>query len=105
MASQIKICQNDLDGLLQTILASLEKSSSKRSWVWEHVTKCIVSELQEVENDGKKEMVEVQVLKAKCNHCNTLFACDTSGVELVLTVNTSIDIARCINQLISCKRF
>ncbi|TQD68747.1 hypothetical protein C1H46_045720 [Malus baccata] len=24
-------------------------------------------------------MVEVQVLKAKCNHCKSLFACDISG--------------------------
>ncbi|KAM1841521.1 hypothetical protein ACFX13_016332 [Malus domestica] len=35
--------------------------------------------MQEVEKDGKKEKVEVQVLKAKCNHCSSFFACDTSG--------------------------
>ncbi|KAM1562241.1 hypothetical protein ACFX1Z_005272 [Malus domestica] len=62
-----------------TILASIERSSSERSWVWDHVTKCTVSEIQAVEKDGKKEMVEVQLLKAKCNHCSALFACDTSG--------------------------
>ncbi|KAM1506482.1 hypothetical protein ACFX10_016058 [Malus domestica] len=62
-----------------TIIASLGRSSSERSWVWDHFTKCTVSEMQEVEKDGKKEKVEVQVLKAKCNHCSSFFACDTSG--------------------------
>ena len=40
---------------------------------------CTVLKIQEVEKEGKKQMAEVQVLKAKCNHCYSFFACDTSG--------------------------
>ncbi|CAH9139055.1 unnamed protein product [Cuscuta epithymum] len=64
---------------MTTILATLDKSSSKRIWVWDHFTKCTVSEMHQQEKDGKKLMMEKQVLKAKCMHCKSLFACDTSG--------------------------
>ncbi|KAL5705581.1 cellulase [Ranunculus cassubicifolius] len=54
-------------------------TSSERSWVWGHVKKCYAKVSEEVLVDGKKKNVESIVLKAKCNYCHTLMACEEKG--------------------------
>ncbi|GAB2290331.1 hypothetical protein Dimus_024610, partial [Dionaea muscipula] len=57
---------------------TIPKEVRKRSWVWNHVTKYTIKEAKEVMKEGKMQKVEVEVLKAKCNYCGQLFACDRS---------------------------
>ncbi|KAL5714847.1 hypothetical protein ACHQM5_016753 [Ranunculus cassubicifolius] len=61
-------------------LPVIDTSSDDRDWVWEHVTKCFAEVTDEVQvKDGKKETVELIVLKVKCNYCDTLMDCEVKG--------------------------